>query len=197
MVSVIVTAWLIQGWSATRIGESLICQPGARPADAILVDNLESNYLLFERAAALQRAGLAPTVFIPVQTSSAAVGTSVSEEIVEVMVRKARIRDADQVRVDETEPVSLSVAQQIGDFFVMRRVKSVILVTPGFRSRRTTLVYQAVLQSMGIDSSCVPVFRARGREEWTRTWHGIQDVALQFVKLQYYRLYVLPTKRSS
>jgi hypothetical protein len=197
VAGLIAVGWLTRGWATTSIGESLVCQPGARPADAILVDNLDSNYLLFERAAALQRAGLAPTVFIPVQTSSAPVGTSVSEEIVDVMVRKARVRDAEQVRVDENEPVSLSVAHQIADVFETRKVKSVILVTPGFRSRRTTLVYQAVLQSMGIDSSCVPVFGARDREEWTRTWHGIQDVALQFVKLQYYRLYVLPTRRWS
>jgi hypothetical protein len=27
---------------------------------------------------------------------------------------------------------------------------------------------------------------------WTQTWHGIQDVVEQWLKLQYYRLWVLP-----
>ena len=27
---------------------------------------------------------------------------------------------------------------------------------------------------------------------WTESWHGIQEVVEQWLKLQYYRLYVLP-----
>ena len=31
-----------------------------------------------------------------------------------------------------------------------------------------------------------------GPDNWTSSWHGIQDVTEQFIKLQYYRFYVLP-----
>jgi hypothetical protein len=41
----------------------------------------------------------------------------------------------------------------------------------------------------------VPVFGTTTPENWTGTWHGIQDVALQFLKLSYYRMYVLPFER--
>jgi hypothetical protein len=29
-------------------------------------------------------------------------------------------------------------------------------------------------------------------ENWWDTWHGVQNVAEQWSKLQYYRLYVMP-----
>jgi hypothetical protein len=39
---------------------------------------------------------------------------------------------------------------------------------------------------------CVLVFGQHTVQNWPATWHGIQDVALQFIKLQFYRFYVLP-----
>ena len=68
------------------------------------------------------------------------------------------------------------------------------MVTPGFRSQRSSLVYQAVLAPAGIAVYCVPVFGQKTPANWTETWHGIQEVAEQFLKLQYYRFYVLLTR---
>jgi hypothetical protein len=39
---------------------------------------------------------------------------------------------------------------------------------------------------------CAPVFGRTTPERWTATWHGIQDVSEEFLKLQYYRFYVIP-----
>ena len=33
---------------------------------------------------------------------------------------------------------------------------------------------------------------SRGMNSWNHSWHGIQDVAEQWLILQYYRLFVLP-----
>lgn len=43
----------------------------------------------------------------------------------------------------------------------------------------------------GITVSCIPVFVGAARENWSQTWHGIQEVTEQFLKLQFYRFYVL------
>jgi len=67
----------------------------------------------------------------------------------------------------------------------------VIVVSPGFRSRRSQLVYSRVFGEAGIATSCVPVFGARTPENWTQTWHGFEEVAEQFIKLQYYQLFVM------
>jgi hypothetical protein len=67
------------------------------------------------------------------------------------------------------------------------------VVSPAFRSRRSALIYGDVLGAAGIAAACVPVFAPQqGPGTWTRTLHGIQEVAEQHVKLQYYRFYVLP-----
>ena len=67
-----------------------------------------------------------------------------------------------------------------------------ILVAPGFRSERSSLIYNAVLAPSGITVSCVPTIGPKATETWTHTWHGIEEVALQFLELQYYRFWVLP-----
>ena len=72
-----------------------------------------------------------------------------------------------------------------------------MVVTPGFRSRRSFLVYSRVLGEAGIATYCEPVFGEATAETWNDSWHGIELVAEQFVKLQFYRFYVLPFKVAS
>ncbi len=64
-------------------------------------------------------------------------------------------------------------------------------MTSGFRSKRSSLIYQAVLAPAGITVSCIPVFVGAAPENWSQTWHGIAEVTEQFLKLQFYRFYVL------
>jgi hypothetical protein len=96
------------------------------------------------------------------------------------------------IPIREVEPISLNAAYDIRDFLAKEHITSVAIVTPGCRSRRSALIYQRVLGDAGISPSCVPVFDQRTAENWTDTWHGVQDVTEQFLKLQYYRFYVLP-----
>jgi hypothetical protein len=58
-----------------------------------------------------------------------------------------------------------------------------------------SLISEAILGEAGVAVSCVPVFGTTTPENGTRTWHGIQEVALQFLKLHYYRISVLPFER--
>ena len=92
----------------------------------------------------------------------------------------------------EPEPISLNAASQIRDYLAREHVKSLILVTPGLRSRRSSLVYHAVLDGLGTQVYCAPVFGQTTPHHWIETWHGVQEVTLEFLKLQYYRFYVLP-----
>jgi hypothetical protein len=67
-----------------------------------------------------------------------------------------------------------------------------LVVTLGFRSQRSSLVYHAVLGPAGITVSCVPLFGEKTPKNWTQTWHGIQDVTEQWLKLQHYCCLVKP-----
>ena len=58
-----------------------------------------------------------------------------------------------------------------------------------------SLVYRAVLTPAGVQAYCVPVVGEHAAENWTATWHGIEDVTEQLIKLEYYQFYVSPLAR--
>jgi len=177
------------------IGRSLICAEEIVPSDAIVVENFDPSYLVFEKAAALQQAGLAPRVLVPTEAShSDPRGVSVVYEgIAEVMARVAHLRNPEIIPVwEDREPITLNVVYQVRDVLVRERLRSVIVVTPAFRSRRSALIYTTVLTPAGIRARCVPVFGEHALETWPRSWHGIEEVGLQFFKLQFYRFGALP-----
>ena len=177
---------------AKPVAESLVCAEHAPPSDALLLENFDPFYLLFERATALRSAGVASRIFVP--TSAAGeedLNTSVSKGFVDVMSRIARIPDTVVIPIHLKEPISLNAAKEIRDFLIAEHIKSVIVLSPGFRSRRSELVYGTVLRPAGIAVGCVPVFGQSSPGNWTDTWHGVQEVVEQFSKLQYYRFFVL------
>jgi hypothetical protein len=112
------------------------------------------------------------------------------------MATVARVKNASIIPTWDSEPITLNAAYQIRDFLARERLTSVMVVAPALRSRRSSLVYRAVLSPAGIQVRCVPVVGEHTPENWTATWHGIQDVTEQFIKLQYYRFYVLPLARA-
>ena len=188
-----VLLWLTSGWWTTAIGRSLVCDASLAPSDAILIENFDPDYLLFERARQLRQSGLARRVFVPIRTdrnmsdlNAVALGTA------EVMARISRIGEIETIPIREVEPISLNAARDVQQFLDRQRIGSVILVTPLFRSRRSMLVYAETLGRAGIAVRCEPVQGTRGVRDWQGSWHGIEDVAMQWFKLQYYRFYVLP-----
>ena len=193
LVVVISIAILTRGSWTVRIAGSLVCAGAPQPSDIILVENFDPSYRAFERAAELEKAGFAPRALVPVQVSDdPAAANPVSKGIADLMARQARMGAWEIIPIRLTEPISLNAAYQIRDQLVRQRVRSVIVVTAGFRSRRTSLVYQSVLHDLGTQVSCAPVFGLTTPEGWTNTWHGMQEVTEEFLKLQYYRFYVIP-----
>jgi hypothetical protein len=193
LIVVIVTAALTSGFWAAQIGRSLVCAGDLVPSDVILIENFDPNYLLFERAEALEKAGLAPRTLVPVQVfPEFPTVNPISKGIAEVMARQARLEAWGMIPIREIEPISLNAVSQIRDYLAREHVTSLIVVTSGFRSRRSSLVYRAVLGDRGVQVRCDPVFGRTTPDDWMNTWHGIQEVAQEFLKLQYYRFYVLP-----
>ena len=190
---VVATLWLTSGWWTSAIGRSLVCDSTVERSDAILVENFVPDYLLFERARQLRQDGLAPRVLVPVWTGSGSSElNTVSLGFTDLMAKLSRVGDIETVPVHEVEPVTLNVARDVQRVLEREHVRSVIVVTPLFRSRRSALIYGATLGRAGIAVRYAPVQETRDPTTWTRSWHGIQDVLAQWLKLQYYRLVVLP-----
>jgi len=193
LVVVILAGLLTRGFWVAQIGRSLVCVENLGRTDLMLIENFNPEYILFERAAALAQAGVAPRALVPVQASDdPKVPNLVSSAIAELMARQARLKDWAIVPIREVEPIRLNAATQVRDHLAGDHIKSMTVVTPGFHSRRSTLVYRAVLGEGGPRVNCAPVFGSTTPEHWAETWHGVQEVAEEFVKLQYYRFYVLP-----
>jgi hypothetical protein len=190
---VVVTAWLSREWWMVAIAQSLVCDANGAPSDAILLENFDADYLVFEHATRLRRAGLAPRVLVPIRADSDTSETNaVALGRAEVMAKIAHLGAMDIVPMREVEPISLNAARDVLRFIERERIRSVIVVAPLLRSRRSALIYGATLGRAGITVRCEPAARTQSVNTWTRTWHGVQDVAEQWLKLQYYRLYVLP-----
>jgi hypothetical protein len=176
---------------ATRIGQSLVCEENVAPSDALLLENFDISYRVFERAAALRKAGIASRVFVPTAIDGQSTPHEVSRQFADVMARNASLQEFETIPFHEKEPISLNAAKQVRDFLEKERIKSVVVIAPGLRSRRSAMVYNAVLVPAGIRVACSPIVGGRPIGAWTSTWHGFQGVIEQFIKLQYYRFYVL------
>src|SRR5262245_49874166 len=70
---IVVLAFIILALVSTRelwtprTARSLVCAQEIAPSDVILIENFDPTYVLFERAAALEKAGVAPRALVPVQ----------------------------------------------------------------------------------------------------------------------------------
>lgn len=175
------------------IARSLICpQESGATAEAVIVENFDTEYPVFEEAARLQRRGTR-RILIPVPAfGDGTEANLVSARIAELLANLARLDGAELIPVLETEPIVLNAAYRIRSVLDRQQIRSVALVAPAFRSRRSALVFKRVLGESGITVACVPVLRNTAPYSWADTWHGIQGVTEQFIKLQYYRFYVLP-----
>jgi hypothetical protein len=180
-----------RGFWSKKISQTLTCVEQSRPSDSLLLENFDPSYLIFERARALQKAGIAERIVVPVSAGKdPETPNAVDKGVAELMARIAHISQFELIPVKEIEPISLNAAIQIRDFFTAERVRSVVVVSPAFRSSRSMLVYSSVFAPAGISVGCVPVFDRTDRE-WTDTWHGRQETGLQFLKFLYYRFYIL------
>ena len=191
--AVILPGVLARGWCALWIARSLVCAPEIAPSDAILLDNFNPSYPVFQRAAELQSNAVGGRILVPVSVlGDSDVFNPFSKALAELMVQYSRLRDWEMLRVTQHEPISLNAAAQIRDYVAAHGIRSVTVVSPGFRSRRSWLTYRTVFNDIQVQVHCVPVFTTRNPVRWTNTWHGVQEVGEQYVKLQYYRFYVLP-----
>jgi uncharacterized SAM-binding protein YcdF (DUF218 family) len=191
-IAIVLVVWFTRSWWTNAIADRLACTEGVQAADAILIDNLDQSYLLYERAESLRAAGFASRVLVPMLHMPQANSSTIDEGIVALMIRTARIDDAEIFPIDQVEPVLLNAALQVREVLERKGIRSVLVITSGFRGARSLLVYQAALAPAGVAVSCVPVFGSTTPKTWPESLHGIQEVVLQSAKLGYYRFYVLP-----
>src|SRR5262245_66591768 len=91
LVVLAVVALTTRDFWAGQIARSLVCRESLAPSDVILVENFDPTYLVFERAAALERAGLARRTFVLVEASGDSTAANpISRGLADLMARHAR-----------------------------------------------------------------------------------------------------------
>ncbi len=181
--------FLARAWWIPAIGRGLVSEPGPGKPDLILVDNLVSDDRLFKKAGELLKGDGVKMVLVPVRCSNRDPDEPdrMAGEITRIMIRDARLPSCRLLPFRQAEPFTLHVARRVGRFIGSQRdIHSVLIVTEGFRSKRTRLVYGRVLGKFGVSVCTYPVWGSRGPESWAKTWHGRQEVLLQYLKLFYY-----------
>jgi hypothetical protein len=191
--SLLILVVFTRGSWVPAIGWGLVRDSGPCKPDLILIDNLEPDYLLFEKAEELRRIDGAGMVLVPVKASGEHPGKPdrVPGEVAGVMIRVSRLQSTEILPIAEIEPITLNAARQVGEFLRSKPgIRSVLVVTDGFRSRRTYLTYSHVLGKLGVVVYTFPVWGIERPENWATTWHGRQKVGLQYLKLLYYYIFV-------
>src|SRR5215510_3940239 len=142
VVAILTLASTSRIWT-TAIARSLVCAQDVAPSDLILIENFDPNYLLFERAAALQKDRIAPRALVPVQArQDSGVPNYISQAIAEVMARHARMDVWEMLPISEVEPISVNAAFQIRQYLLRENVNSLNLVLHSFPTRRSSLIYR-------------------------------------------------------
>jgi len=176
------------------ITRPLVCENSDARSDALLIDHVGGSYPLFERARILQAREPMPPVLVPVLVQQPPFEPAwLSFRITKLMCDAAALSECITFAVPLAEPISLNVAQHTAHELQARGIRSVSLVTDGFRSKRAAMVYARFLEPLGIVVHCQPVFGALSQSSWHQSFHGTQNVVLQLLKLAYYRVVVLPS----
>jgi hypothetical protein len=158
-----VLLFLLLGVSVTRpwweegIGRELICNPDYTPSDALLLENFDPTYQVFERAAALRRAGIAKRIVVPLGVAPHGGVDTVRRGVAELMAGVANLGSFETVPIPEEEPISLNAALALAVYLQQTQTRSVTIVTPLFRSKRSMLAYSSAFEPLGITGRCVPV----------------------------------------
>jgi hypothetical protein len=194
-VLVLLALWLTSGWWTAAIARSLMSDASVAPSDAILVETFDFEYVLFERAADLRHAGLASRVFVALQSDPVTREPKpITVAVTELMAGRAGLGTVEIVPVRVVEPITLNATRDLRRFLEQEHIRSLIVVTSLLRSRRSALIYASTLGAAGITVRYQPVPTSIDVSAWARSWHGIQSVLQEWLKLQYYRLYVLPLR---
>ncbi|MBI4446475.1 MAG: hypothetical protein HY645_11270 [Acidobacteria bacterium] len=183
--------WLV------RLANSLVQQDPLVGSDAILMENWNLPQLsIFYETASLQKSGYATRALIPefVETRRTLLaGIRLPKDfdsLIRLYCREAGLdpKSIERIPVEAIDPITLNTARQLSVSLKARRVRSIIMVSSFYRSKRSALAFKKFLEPEGIKVICHPVNEVFSVGTWWKTKDGWIMVPLEFVKLNYYRL---------
>jgi hypothetical protein len=163
-------------------------------ADVVIlegIDHIEKDHVA--RAAGMVMSGQAHRMVV-VLTRRAPADVPSDPDVRLVVIRSAmngsRLEEK-QYRIIETglqHPVTLTSAKEAMEILAGEGIRSAILVSPGFHTRRSYLVYQSIGEPYQIRIHPHASFDGHdhGLERWWAQYEGARDFVEQVLKLAYY-----------
>ena len=90
------------------------------------------------------------------------------------------------IEVPTNHPITLTEARIVLADLSKHRVKSAILVSEGFHTRRSFWAYKQVGLSLGIEIIPFPIFVKYRSEDWWQKAEGLRGFFSEFIKFSYY-----------
>jgi uncharacterized SAM-binding protein YcdF (DUF218 family) len=185
---VFIVAWEVVAWVAAR---ALVVDADLSSADAIVVLSGSSAYVeRTHKAAELYREGRAPLVWLTDDHTRGGWSSALqrnpyfveraTDELIKSGVPAERIRIVPGV-ASSTRDESLIVR----DYASSQRVRSVLVVTSAYHSRRALRTLRQVFAGTGTTIG-VHTVAATSNAWWWLQPNGWRDVAGEYVKLSYY-----------
>src|SRR5215468_9661997 len=138
VVILLLLGLLTRGLWTVAIARSLVCRENVSTSDGLLLENFDPDYLVFERAASLERAGVSSRILVPVLgPNDPKTPNVIATGFTEMMAHVARLPNFEVIPIEEIEPISLNTAKQILEYLKGQHVTSIVVVSPAFRSRRS------------------------------------------------------------
>ena len=188
----VVVVWVVLAWVAAR---ALVVNAEIGSADALVVLSGSSSYLeRTQKAAELFRQGRAPLVLLtndhtrggwsqPLQTNPYFVDRA-TEELIKQGVPAERIRVVPGI-AESTQ----SEAVIVKDYAAAHGLRSVLIITSAFHSRRALRTFRTSFADTGIIVGLNPTSRSETSAAlWWLSPSGWRDVAGEYIKLVYYWL---------
>ena len=109
-------------------------------------------------------------------------------DIVSQKIKNIGLREKDfkVIVVPIRNPVTLKEAEAVLNDLSKDNIRSAILVSPGFHTRRSYLTYQHVGMSLQIKIFPYSCFTSYNFDHWWLEEHGVRDFTAELIKLGYY-----------
>jgi uncharacterized SAM-binding protein YcdF (DUF218 family) len=188
----LVAAWPLAAWGAAR---ALIVEVEASQPEAIVVLSGSSAYAERARAAAsLFAAGRAPKIILTNDGeqggwSSAEQRNPFFSELAATELARAGVPAEKIEFVAQVVSSTYDEARAVRDYAAARNIRSLLVVTSAYHSRRAEWTWRLVFSGSGVELgiTTAPVEGASPALWWLRA-HGWRAVAAEYPKLIYYRL---------
>jgi uncharacterized SAM-binding protein YcdF (DUF218 family) len=197
-LAVALSLFLIWIFLARFLAESLIVEKPVERADAILVLSGSSAYLeRAQKAAEIFKTGIAPKIFLTDDGSQG--GWDEREQRNPFFAERARRELVKQGVPEDAIEILPGVVEGTRDEAVLaqktlreRNLKSILLVTSPYHTRRTLSTFETLLRSDAVEVGIVspaPGMQSPPANYWWLSPRGWQFVAAEYLKIAYYWLF--------